>query len=172
MPAGYRSSFDSDLVVTCEIATIKGRMRPETIMRTWIAFACLAMIYPAKAQQQETLLCLGEQSTGFKFEGQDWKAVHFNVKNDKFVVRPTKELDGPFGKFNYIVTRIGSNDTKHYCTRGENSSQMACGGLGYGFVVNFKTLRFQDYYGICYVGGENSNDNTPSMTIGTCSRIN
>lgn len=128
------------------------RLAPAIALLT--AFAC-----PVQA---ENYLCIGDLSTGFFWNGSEWQQTYFNVKADQFVVA----IDG----LTVTVTRVGRSAPTHTCELAvAGIEQAACGGLGYGFVVNFRTLRFQDYYGLGYVNGGDSADNTPSLTIGRCS---
>ena len=123
---------------------------------------------------QENLLCLGEKSTGFHWNGSSWDATTFNVTDARYVVKPVAEYEYVDGnKVNYEITRLGESFSAHKCFRGMYNGaavdQIACGGLGFGFIVNFKTLRFQEVYTLGFVDGSDAGGNTPSLTIGRCS---
>jgi hypothetical protein len=123
----------------------------------------LAAASAAEAQTR-TYLCIGDLSTGFVWLADTWKETTFHVRNDRFAVK-IEDLE-------VTVTRIGNDYPSHTCTLyAADATQFACGGLGYGFVMNLTNLRYQDYYGLGYVDGGDSPDNTPALTIGKCSPL-
>lgn len=133
--------------------------------------AVVGLASPSASQSQETLICLADLSTGFRLENGNWTITQFNTGNQRFLVSPIKDQDPLKASFNYTVTRIGDAAPRYYCSRIVNQTQMVCGGMGWGFVVNFSTLRFQDIYGIGFLDGTDQPGNTPGMTIGKCSRV-
>lgn len=114
------------------------------------------------AMADTSYLCIGELSTGFKQNGDQWVTTTFNVTEDKFAVSV---------KNDYVtVTRIGNDYPSHQCALAVSDAEgFACGGLGWGFRMLFSTLRYQEYYGIGFVEGADDGKNTPAMTIGRCS---
>lgn len=116
----------------------------------------------------ETLLCVADMSTGFAMDGKEWVTARFNVKDQRIVVKPVTPYEYLGQQVNYEVTKMGESYPSHRCVRSDGAEGMTCGGLGWGFTVNFRTLRYQDYYGIGYVDGRDNGDNTPSITIGKC----
>jgi hypothetical protein len=136
----------------------------------------LPFCYLSRPQSPRRATCgLGEQSTGFKWDGQRWTSTKFTAENDKFVVQqvPERNLMGEI--VNFEVTMFGETVPRHRCFRssydGKPSQIIICGGLGWGFQMNTKSLRYQEFYGIGYLDGEDKPGNTPSLTIGRCSRI-
>jgi hypothetical protein len=134
------------------------------------AFGLSAVIaWPALAQ--ETLVCVADKSTGFSWNGSSWITSDFNTGNQKYLVKPVPEYGTDF-KVNYEIRAFGSDVAKHRCFRKEGWSEVTCGGLHFwGFMLNFESLRFQEYYGVGYVDGRDSVENTPALTIGTCSKM-
>jgi hypothetical protein len=135
--------------------------------------ATLVLLSAASAANaaSETLLCVADMSTGFAMEGKEWVTARFTVKDLRFVVKPVTPYEYLGKEVNYEVTKMGESYPSHRCNRGDGAEQMSCGGLGWGFTVNFRTLRYQDYYGIGYVDGRDNGDNTPSVTIGKCVQL-
>lgn len=137
--------------------------------------ALLASAYASPALAEgETLLCVGELSTGFRLDGKNWTIAKFNTDKDRYVVKPVKLKDYSGSPVNYEVTQLGEQYAIHECFRAEGNAgiEMVCGGLGMGFIVNFKTLRYQETYGIGYLDGEDKPGNTPAISIGKCSPLN
>src|SRR5262245_65466236 len=135
----------------------------------WMPLLAMLLVSPAAAL--EKYLCIADQSTGFKWDGSEWVTASFRIDNMKFVVY---EVAGN-AEVNFEVKQVGEEFPRHSCNgrrfEQEYYPAMACGGLGFGFVMSFKTLRFQDYYGIGYVHGPDEPGNTPSLTIGKCSKL-
>jgi hypothetical protein len=128
------------------------------------ALAATAFVISGPALADASYLCIGDLSTGFRYDGERWTTTTFNVDNDKFAVKVVG--------VKVEVTRIGSSYPIHQCDLyAEDAVQFACGGLGYGFVMNFQSLRFQDFYGIGYVDGKDDSPDTPATTIGKCSPL-
>ena len=74
----------------------------------------------------------------------------------------------------YTVTRIGDHAPTHYCppcVRSDGSLLLTCGGLGNGFAFSTRTLRFQENYGIGYIGGADGSANVPYLLIGKCTAL-
>jgi hypothetical protein len=123
----------------------------------------------------ESYVCVADHSTGFKWNGNSWEPARFSVDRKKYVVTDATD-DARAAGHTHIVKEISSNRIVHRCTRktlpdGKPSLQMPCGGMGYGFVFNFETLRFDEIYTYGYVEADDSNDNTPQMTIGKCTKL-
>jgi hypothetical protein len=122
----------------------------------------------------ESYLCVADYSTGFRWNGNAWEPARFSVERNKYVVTDATDEARAAG-YTHIVKEIGSNRVLHQCTRkllpdGKPSLQMPCGGMGYGFTFNFETLRFDEIYAYGYVE-DDPNGNTPSMTIGRCTKL-
>jgi hypothetical protein len=130
----------------------------------------------ASAEPLEQYICIGEQATGFNWDGKRWVSASFNTANEKFLVQEIQpERDVLGDEYNVVVKKFGENRNMHTCKRetfrGTKVPQFVCGGLGYGMVINTKSLRYQEYYGLGYVDGDDKPGNTPSITIGRCTRL-
>ena len=126
----------------------------------------LAMLFvcasAGRASAAETYVCVGEQSTGFKWSGSEWQRAGFLP--DKFVVSKTETQS------EYIVTQPGSDRIVHRCNAEAGSRQMFCGGPAYNFAFNFESLRFQEYHGTGYIQGD-AFGSTPYIMIGRCTKL-
>jgi hypothetical protein len=127
------------------------------------------MAWPALAQ--ENLVCIANKSTGFAWNGSDWVSTDFRIDQKKYMVKSVPVYSTSEGQVNFEVSEFGNDFPSHRCFKTKESDAMACGGLGWGFVMNFKMLRFQEYYGIGYVHGPDQPGNTPALTIGTCAKM-
>ncbi|WP_204524509.1 hypothetical protein, partial [Bradyrhizobium sp. SUTN9-2] len=104
--------------------------------------------------------------------GSEWQHARFNVKDDSFLIEETDPTTN-YG-YNYVVKQIGSQQTVNQCKRErlvstEISSRIVCGGQHIGFLMDTKTLRFQQIYGGSFLSGDGTD--TPSLTIGRCSQL-
>ena len=118
-------------------------------------------------------LCIPEKAGGFIFENGGWAHARFSVEGKSMVVAevvPRAGFDGqPVG---IEVTHTGDKFPIHTCAAfQEGQDQIACGGLGYGFLFNRSNLRYQELYGIGFVNGGDSPDNTPMLEIGRCTKL-
>lgn len=132
-------------------------------VRAFVAATGMMFWLPASASQ---FFCAATHSTGFRLNDGKWRSVDFNIEPMRYVIAP----DGA----EYTVTKLGQQFPFHRCQNTMPAGQqihLICGGLGYGWLFSERTLRFQEYYGIGYIDGEDKGGNTPSITIGTCSRI-
>ncbi|MEE1611860.1 hypothetical protein [Microvirga sp. CF3016] len=140
-----------------------------------IALATVLVIRPDTASAFEQYLCIGEKATGFNWNGSAWVQATFKVDNDKFLIQETEPTELLGKTFNVEVKRFGSDRVLHQCERGEysgkKSNRIICGGLGYGMLIDAKSLRYQEFYGIGYIDGKDEPGNTPSLTLGTCTRL-
>ncbi|QKC83461.1 hypothetical protein EB232_19240 [Mesorhizobium sp. NZP2077] len=70
------------------------------------------------------------------------------------------------------MTKLGNDYPTHQCKNDlppGGKIHLVCGGLGFGFVFNEATLRFQQFYGFGFIDGDSAE--TPAITIGKCSSI-
>ncbi|MET0600046.1 MAG: hypothetical protein ABWZ57_19505 [Mesorhizobium sp.] len=134
-----------------------------------LAAVCLAFVALFGEARADTFLCAGQLSTGFAFDGESWRIRPFEVVDKVFVVQPAADLAD-----SYTVTRIGDQQPTHYCPTvrpSDGSLLLTCGGLGSGFAFSSRTLRFQENYGIGYIGGADEGANRPYLLIGKCTRL-
>lgn len=132
---------------------------------TLVALFAVALMSESSHGSDRNYLCVGDMATGFKYNGAKWESVNFFVNDSKFAVK----ISG----LAVEVTKIGDSYPMASCDLyAEDAGQFSCGGLGFGFVMNFRSLRFQTFYGIGYIAGEDGNDpDTPAITIGKCSPL-
>lgn len=123
------------------------------------------------ASLNERLLCIADWSTGYKFDQGNWSIRNFHVRDQRYVVAPLDTNSPLRPQFNYQITRIGEAMSDFNCHRRLDISHlMGCGSILGTFSVNFQTLRFQHYFVGSYLqGSDNSNADTPFLTIGKCS---
>lgn len=137
---------------------------------------CALLGVAQHAHGQETLLCVAEKSTGFKWVDGQWRIANFLVDGeDKLIIKPKKEQSRPQEGLEYEIVPLGSDYVLASCYRekqdsGEFTLQVGCGTLQY--VVNFKTLRYQHYYvGHYVIAYDIEKSDTPSLTIGKCVKM-
>jgi hypothetical protein len=135
--------------------------------------AVLALVGLSVAAHAEpgSYLCISDLSTGFRPEGKEWRVAKFKVENERFIVKAVPEYEWQPNKVNYEVTQFGDKSPLHRCHRASTAEQMTCGGLGLGFMMNFRTLRFQEFYGHGFLSGKDDGKNTPYLTIGKCAPL-
>ena len=137
--------------------------------RSLVLLACQILFIPTAIAQ--SFFCVAELSAGFKWKDSKWISTTFTTEDDRYVIRP---IDNGDESESFGVFRMGNEYPIHKCRNSTGSTEklhLVCGGLGYGFIFNQEHLRFQDYYGIGYVSGQDGSANTPSLTAGRCSRI-
>ena len=139
--------------------------------RTGVAAFVLALAESALAEEQ--LICVGDKATGFKWTGRSWAEASFHVSKDKFLVQEIAPIEMLGATYTFKVQKFGEKVPTIHCTRhGEPKNwRLICGGLGYGMMIDSKSMRFQEVYGLGYIDGEDAPGNTPSLTIGTCVRL-
>lgn len=118
---------------------------------------------------EDQFLCVGEVATGFRWDGNQWVTAKFKVDKDKYLVQ---EVPLENGVTNFHVKRLGESKVAHRCNRSPTSpTRIACGGLASGMLIDTEKLRFHELFGIGYVDGFDGPDYTPTLTIGTCTRV-
>ena len=121
-------------------------------------------------------LCLPELSTGFRWSetAKRWNQENFATDITKYLVEQS-EVVGQEDSF--IVKQIGSDYPAHNsCKRrrtgdGSLTPLIVCGSIGYAFMMNVETLRYQEIYTIGFIDGLDRSGDTPSLTIGRCSSL-
>lgn len=156
-------------LVTCRDLALRSCSQ---LLRAAFASMVLLVASPTRASSHSSL-CIADLSTGFSWNGSEWQHARFNVKDDRFLIEETDPTTN-YG-YNYVVKQIGSKETANQCKRerllnsAEMSSRIVCGGQHIGFLMDTKTLRFQQIYGGSFLNGDGTN--TPSLTIGKCSEL-
>jgi hypothetical protein len=141
-----------------------------------LVWLVLALVTPSAVLAQEQFLCLGDKATGFRWDGRSWVTTDFTVGQDKFLVQEVAPKEYGFKVYNYVVKKFGSDEITHHCDRskmgdGKMGARILCGGLGYGMLIDVVSMRYQEVYGLGYIDGKDAPGNTPSFTIGTCTRL-
>lgn len=125
------------------------------------------------AADEQSYLCVAEQSTGFSFKNGSWQSTGFKA-DDKYVIKPVSaEFTKTMPNAKWIVVPLGDVAPMSVCGEfNENGWLQSCGGF-VQFSFNRKTLKFLSAYMIGYVYTEDGkeNANTPSLTIGKCSPL-
>ena len=177
----------------------KGIPAPETsqIVENKVKkIACIflsTLVASTAIAEDKSYICVPDKSTGFKFNkpSKEWETTTFNVDDDKYLVRPTK--DGDLGFLikgtKYGVWVIGEDYAKAGCDEGfSDYLWLNCDLLGGEFTMNAKTKRFMFVFKGGYMGAtldtksvgddewelvskpDNGGD-TPYIEIGKCSEI-
>ena len=71
---------------------------------------------------------------------------------------------------NFEFKRFGDNFT-YFCNRSKAAARVSCGGAALGMIMDTEHLRFMSHYLFGYLDGDNSNKDTPVITIGTCTKM-
>jgi hypothetical protein len=122
------------------------------------------------AVAQTQLLCISDQSTGFKFQDGKWKIVSFDIDGEKFVVRQPSEDEGQTAK--WLIMKVGESIPQAWCDEDFSSGgRLTCVGLGTEWRINNQTLRFTYWYHVGYTDGVDAEGNTPNITIGKCATL-
>jgi len=143
------------------------------MLRLSIILACLLVTQPIRAAESPRYLCIGEKATGFRFDGFEWVIVKFNARRDKFMIREVVEGDAYFGqKDDYPYGAFEWGNPKSWgdqCTL--DDQLMACDGPTFKTHFSLESGRFLRTYFYGYAQGGDNNLNTPTILIGTCSKI-
>lgn len=119
----------------------------------------------------QALLCIPDLSTGLSAKDGKWHSTDFNIEAKRFLVKPIAEQDYFGDKVNYEIRVFGESFPQQKCFMNSGAEMLICNESGEGFKVNFRTMRFMDYYLIGYIDGNDTNANTPYISIGTCSPL-
>jgi len=151
---------------------------------TALVGATLALVQPAFSQSKDgAYYCVVEMSAGLAFDGasKKWSAAALRV-DQKFVLRMKYggshiEEGKQVSDYDITITDAGTDfdrpcsSNQKMVTIHDDDGGFRCGTITEDFVVNIKTLRFLRIYPLGYVSGQDNNDNTPSVSGGTCTRI-
>ncbi len=148
-----------------------------TLLSLTLLFAYSLSTGKSAAQANDRFSCVADQTTGFKWDGKKWITATFPVSADKIALEEVAPIKSSTDdrEFNYVVKKVGYSAPVYECARGvfqgRRSNQMNCGGLGYGFSFDFRTMRYQEYHGLGYVDGQDREGASPLITIGRCTRV-
>lgn len=126
--------------------------------------------------EDATYLCVAEDSTGFKFEDGAWKVAHFNVDDEKYILRKFREGESqkPQDPEPYRVFTFGNPNPHQVCEVDGFGFQgyIICRGFNGEFIFKRKTGRFLLTFTLGYVEGDYvESEYTPNITRGKCSEI-
>jgi len=151
---------------------------------TALVVATLALVQSAFSQSKDGAYhCVVEMSAGLAFDGasKKWSAAALRV-DQKFVLRMKYggshiEEGKQVSDYDITITDAGTDfdrpcsNNQKMITIHDDDGGFRCGTITEDLVVNIKTLRFLRIYPLGYVSGQDNNDNTPSVSGGTCTRI-
>lgn len=127
-------------------------------MLTGFIVACLA-----SAVQAEDYLCIEEQVTGFAVQNSGWQGTTF---------KPTRKWMVSTEQGAKKATQFGEEFPSF---EGSECSVNAIGMLCQNFLghlsINTDSLRMSRTYIIGYTSGQDNNDDTPTIAIGTCVKM-
>lgn len=124
----------------------------------------------ASAEDGKQWICVAEAATGFAFHNDKWQRVTFNIDGEKYIISQTEPKQSHI--LTYRITQLGKK-TSGSCQsiKYPPFPTISCNYSLTEIKVNVKSLRFIAVYPIGYIDGKDTNDNTPSMTIGKCSPL-
>jgi hypothetical protein len=141
---------------------------------TALMLAFCANMRPATADWLLAFDCTTDLAVGFNFDesSRAWQPTTFRDRN-RYIVRTLSEAEQnsrflpDSGKHAWGVFE-GDNEFPTYrCD--EVGGYMFCDRQAMGnFQFDMQSLRFQKYYAFGYVGGRDSNEDTPAIEIGRC----
>jgi hypothetical protein len=157
-----------------------------------LAFLMIPTVANA-AGPEGSYYCRAEASGGVKWVDNEWKGVSFNTKADDFVlkVEPVNltgldnikaELKGQT-LYSVVIAEIAREQMHENCGQPEmkgifqnfaviKDQVIDCSILStQTFKISMDTLRFMEIYSGGYIDGKDGEDNTPSVTVGTCARV-
>jgi hypothetical protein len=124
----------------------------------------------ACAQDAAQYLCAMDATTGFYFENGSWNKNSF-AENRKFLFkRGAAPFEGPSwqkGDMVWQMTEVGKTNPQAYCS--SLGSSIICNGV-YKVDFDTSTLRILMAYLAGYTQ-KDSNDDTPTISIGKCSPL-
>ena len=132
--------------------------------KIYFIFALLFFLTSVPARSQESYLCVSEASGGVAYDSSQkkWKGTKFSNPNDKIIISKKN------GKWK--MKDFGSK-FEDDCGELTKSGSLGCSNVFGDLIFNLNTKRYMKSYFIGYIDGKDNIENTPSITIGTCSLI-
>jgi hypothetical protein len=117
-------------------------------------------------------ICVGDQATGFHWNGKAWAPATFRADDTKYLVTDLdpKSDESAKGRFTVAVVPFGERTPSFACEE-LLSLLYRCQGFYGQMSLNLSTLRWSSYYPHGYVNGEDNNKDNPAITIGRCSKL-
>lgn len=128
--------------------------------KTFLLFALIASF---NLHAQEAYLCIATQTAGFYFNNKNkqWESTKFQTSDVKYLLK--KKSNG------WEFMDFGSN--AGLACGNFHQSRLKCDLILGELYFDNKTLRFLKTYVTGYIDGRNSNEDTPSVQIGSCSPL-
>jgi hypothetical protein len=132
----------------------------------------LAILLPTPVFAIDKYLCIADKATGFAWNGSAWVTTAFKVEEKRYLVgdadpRQTQALNHTEP---VAVTVFGESFPSIWCAA-PKFDVLNCEGYGERIRINLNSLRFITVYMVGFVSGKDDNSDTPSMTIGRCSKL-
>ncbi|MFD1481439.1 hypothetical protein [Paracoccus nototheniae] len=149
-----------------------------------------SILYDSSGDFAGNYLCLGSASGGVRFDSRSnsWEGATFKTDEDRYiftvealgsVTRPAFFTGAEESVMQYHVTASNFDQTSPgSCSwNGEQLEKISrqgdfrCNSALVEYSVNISTMRFMATYRQGYIDGQDNNFNTPSVTIGQCSKF-
>src|SRR5262245_6976474 len=157
--------------------TLVAMQRSSTIL----GLLCLLTSLAFAQSKDVAYRCVGEPAGGLSYNEQTkkWEGASFRPQQ-QFVLRMkfvrARENVSDYGA---TATTSGKDtglpctttDTEETVTVVDSDRSFSCTTVAYDYVFNLSTNRFLSMYVYGYVDGKDSNDNTPVVEGGTCTKI-
>lgn len=134
----------------------------QCIGRLLATLVCLCGPAQRATADEPKFFCVPIGATGFFWENGRWGQATFNVEDAKYLIAIRT------GEENYSVSEVGKEYAQQ--CRPLDGQVLRC-GLIEQWYVNVDKLRYLKTYPAGYWNGNDSNDDTPHIEIGSCSRI-
>src|SRR5262245_28457723 len=151
---------------------------------TLIAGSILLMLCagPALAQSKDVAYrCVGQAAAGLSYNEQTkkWEGASFRPQQQFVLKMKFVRARENVSDYGATVTTSGkdtglpctSTDTDETVTVTDSDRSFSCTTVAYDYVFNLSTNRFLSMYVYGYVDGKDSNDNTPVVEGGICTKI-
>jgi len=127
-------------------------------------FLIFYFLIPSLVSAQENYLCVSEAIGGVAYNSTEkkWEGTKFKNSSEKIIITKTNGI--------WKYKEFGATFEED-CGKSNEYGNFRCSIFFGEFVFNSKTKRFIKTYTAGYVGGEDNNNNTPAIMIGTCSKF-
>lgn len=147
------------------------------MIRTLVMLTLIAVLPVASAQNDQisdVYVCLPDAATGFAYKNGRWQTAEFNISDDKYIIRRSRESD-LFSDRPWLWGDFGAEELFTPCNEGPNEYGLVlCEGLGDQVRMNTRSMRYQLYNYVGYVKSSTKDDaesSTPFIEIGRCSKL-